>query len=195
MTHVEFNKSRYNNISKDSVIQVQHSTAGGEDGRQVINQTTLANSGCNISGLSIAFVPKFASSKILITAMINHSATYTHAFGVKRGTTLLAAGNEGIKQGASYDANNVLGHQSFSTGGGVIIGQFNNTATGAVNAMRSNYIEYLDTADSVAERTYHICGLSAWEGSGYNLYINDRADGSVSGMACISSITIYEIKQ
>ena len=191
MAHVPFNKARYNNLSKDSVIQVQHKAIN--DTKQLIQQTSLAASGSEITGLSIDFVPKFADSKILITAMVNYTPIWAHAFGIKRDSNLLAQGGHGIIQGASYNQYSTAGTQSNSSDGGVISSIFflHDSTTNNDRKITTN-LEYLDDADSTSSRTYKICAVASFAGGITNLIIGDR---NSNGMSDISSMTIYEIKQ
>jgi len=189
MSHTPFNKSRFNNLSKDSIVQVKHDSLSGV--KQVISQGDLEDA--EITGLAIAFTPKFADSKILITAMVNHAIIWTHSFGILRDSNLLAQGSHGIEQGAAYNASGNAGTQAFSTGGGAIICCFikddstsNNDRTGVSN------FEYLDDADSTTARTYKICCNSSFANTAQNMIIGDRNSNGFSGLC---SMTIYEIKQ
>lgn len=151
--------------SPGSVVQVQHVRTS--DGIDLSVQDLSA-----ISALSINFTPKFSTSKILLTAMINSNATYVSSFGFLRNGTSLSStspnSNAGNTLSTSYYGDNVTTN------------------------MRPTYIEWLDDAGSTSSRVYAAGAVSSWAGVLYTIRINDRSDNV---MRSYSSMTIMEIAQ
>jgi hypothetical protein len=186
------------------IVQVSHAYAGGgandpssgnADGRQFINEVDLDQAGAEIHGLEINFTPKYANSKILLTAMINHNGTYVVSFGFKRDSSLLGtSGSAPPAETADHDHSNANAKNSSSQGAIVTLYAGLGTSTFS-NIYNTNY-EYLDIATNTNARTYKAVGCSSWTGTSRHFFINDRwSSGLASGMACLSSMTIYEIAQ
>lgn len=149
------------------VVQVQTAISNADQTISSVTPTT-------ITGLSINFTPKFANSKIVITASITNSAVYVYSFGVFR---------DGVATG--------------DTTGRVNSNDTNMQVTGYIGWTNSNQllttpVMHAEIAGSTAMRTYDIRGTSAWSGSVYTLYINNRVG---LDMASSSHMIIYEIAQ
>lgn len=149
-----------------SVVQVQHAQTPGT--RYVISAADITA----IPGLTISFTPKFSSSRIILQAMINSSATYVASFGFLK--------NGGYLSGVT----NTNSQGSVATtyyGGGVIESNSYNS-----------FISFSEIANTTSTITYAAAACSSWSGTNYNLHINDRSDDTMRG---ISSFTIWEIAQ
>ena len=152
-----------------SVVQVQTASAGPVV--QVISSTTPVT----VTGLSIAFSPKFATSKIIIQAQLGTSATYVSSFGVfKDGVATVSTSGQNNKN----EPNMQTTHYS----------------TGPTNPdeLFSIPILHSEMAGTTAIRTYDIRATSGWNGTVYALSFNNRGSND---MASFSHMTIWEIAQ
>lgn len=148
-----------------SVVQVQHVRTSSATDMSVQDLSA-------ISGLSISFTPKFANSKILLTAMINSNATYVASFGF-------------LKDGSSLTSTS----PNSNTGTSLATTYYGDSVT---TNMRPIYIEWMDDATSTSARTYAAGATSSWGGTINTLRINDRSDNV---MRSYSSMTIMEVAQ
>lgn len=149
--------------SRGKLIQVQH----------VRTSATLYSIASQdifpIPELSIDFYPKVATSSILVSAMINSSATYVSTFGFLRNDQYII-----------YNIN--------SNSAGSISTVYDGYS--ATDYMYGSYIEYMDFARGTTEKiNYKAAACSSWAGTVNTLYINDRAAGD---MKSFSSMTIKE---
>ena len=154
--------------SPGCIVQVQYAETSAT--RYTISSQNIDD----IPGLSISFTPKFITSKLLLVAMINSSATYVSTFGFRK---------DGTNMISSTDANNTNSTGSISTTYDVEI---------AASVMHNMTIQYMHTPNSLDSATYTVAACSSWAGTLYTLYINDR---STNDMRSISNFTIYEIAQ
>jgi hypothetical protein len=137
-----------------------------------VRQTISSVSPVAITGLSIAFTPFFEDSRIIIMANISGSHTYVNSYGV-------------FKDGAV----------TVSTSGQSNNNEPNMHVTQYIGSSTSDYIYqvpvvHTEIAGSTNARTYAIYGTSAWSGTAYPLYINNRGSND---MASFSHMTIFEV--
>ena len=171
VTITQINSGTSINISATSVITAGTITAilYGSPTYDTIASAELAA----IPGLSIDFAPKFATSKILLTAMINSTSTYVCTFGF-------------LKNNAS--PTGVPGNSNVTSGS--IATSYSGQGTTVLSNMYNNYISYLDSPGTTSMVNYKAAATSSWAGATYTLYINDR---SSFDMRSLSSLTIMEI--
>jgi hypothetical protein len=153
-----------------SVVQIQTASAG--PARQTISsQTPVA-----ITGLSINFTPRFATSKIVLQAHIHTSATYVSSFGFyKDGSATVSTvgfnnANEPNMQVTTYQSGNGGGEDSV-----LVIALLHSEIAGTTNP-----------------RVYDARALSSWAGGVANVHINNRSSNDMAG---ISTMAIWEIAQ
>jgi hypothetical protein len=137
-----------------------------------VRQTISSASPVAITGLSIAFTPFFQDSRIVIMANISGSHTYVNSYGV-------------FKNGVA----------TVSTSGQSNNNEPNMHVTQYTGSTTSEYIYqvpivHTELAGSTTARTYAIYGTSAWSGTAYPLYINNRGSND---MASFSHMTIFEV--
>lgn len=151
-----------------SVVQVQHVRTN--TAYDITNQNIAA-----IPGLTISFTPKFANSKILLTAMINSNAVYVTSYGFLK---------DGVSFGTTSPNSNTLSS---------VWTTYTGQGTGTNTNMYGAYVEWLDdTTLSTTTRTYAAGITSSWSDVIYTVRVNDRSDNV---MRSYSSMTIYEIAQ
>lgn len=147
------------------VVQVQHART---------SPTRYAIATDNISAipeLSISFTPKFANSKILLTAMINANSQHVTTFGFLKDGAVIISNTNTNSTGSIltvYDGQDIAGY------------------------MYGQYIEFMDTISSTATITYAAAASASWSAVVRTLYINDRDSND---MRSVSSMTAMEIKQ
>ena len=152
-----------------TIIQIAFAESG--PARQAIASATPQT----ITGLSISFTPRIASSKIIISAMIVSSETFVTSLGVFQD-----------------------GSPTCSTTGETNLNQNNMDITmyddvNQTNLMYSTPLQTMLSATNTNTRTYDIRAVSQWDGQGpYTLYINNRAQND---MASFSRMFIYEVAQ
>ena len=142
------------------------------DGKQLIDTETWED----ISDLTVTLTPRSASSKFLITAVVNagmNSGGDDCMVRLVRGSTVIGSIN------AEYDTT----HGTRTTGFGQIAGQQGYTGIQAV------VITYLDTPNTASPLTYHIEGINL--NDGHNLLVNYRGAGTFT---TTSHMTITEIR-
>jgi len=138
---------------------------------------TISSTGiAAISGLSISFTPRFATSRILLQAMINHNAQYVTSLGFLK--------NGGYIGPITRAVNN-------SSDGSVSTVYFGAGTTDIGYAWNS-FVQYYDTAGDTTARTYAAAASTSWSSVAYSLIINDRTSND---MRSISSFVIMEIAQ
>ena len=152
-----------------SVVQVQTASAGPVV--QVISSTTPVT----VTGLSIAFSPKFATSKIIIQAQLGTSATYVSSFGIfKDGVATVSTSG----QNNSNEPNMQTTHYS--------------SGPSSPDELFSIPILHSEMAGTTAIRTYDIRATSGWGGVTYALRFHNRG---ANDMATFSHMTITEVAQ
>lgn len=149
-----------------TIIQMQTAEAG--PARQTISSLTPVA----ITGLSINFTPRNSTSKIVIQAYVNASHTHVASYGIFEdgSVTYNTSGYTNTNEG-NMDFTHYIGSSS------------------ADYMVGTTFHTVLD-ASSTTTRTYQVYGTSAWNGTLYNLYINNRASND---MASASRMIIYEI--
>jgi len=153
--------------SPGTIVQVQTVRSG--PARQTISSTSPVA----ISGLSITFTPKFATSKIIIVSHVSHSVGFVMSFGYYKGSSKVVStsgytnSNEANMNTTWYMGNN----------NGLIV----NTP-----------VIHEEDAISTSARTYTLRATSGWAGTTYTMYINNR---SSNDMASFSYMTVYEVAQ
>jgi hypothetical protein len=153
------------------IVQVQYAETSAT--RYTISSQNIDD----IPDLSISFTPKFITSKLLLVAMINSSATYVSTFGFKK---------DGTNMISSTDANNSNSTGSIST-------TYEGGASSDIYLMRNMTIQYMHTPNSLDSATYTVAACSSWAGTLYTLSINDANGGN--DKRSISNFIIYEIAQ
>ena len=138
------------------------------DGTQLID----SESWTDISDLTVTLTPQSASSKFLITAVVNSGMDadgYDGLFRLLRGSTVIGSVNENQTNGW--------------TGFGQIAGQQGFTG------IQSMVITYLDTPNTTSPLTYHIEGINTLDTK--NVTINYRGAGTFT---TTSHMTITELR-
>ena len=151
-----------------TIIQVK--TAQSGPATQVITSTTAQP----ITGLSVDFVPRSSTSKILVTAAISSTLTYVTSFAVYQDGSPTAD-----TTGFTNDNEPDMDFTSYWGG----------TTTDDGRMYMTNLQTTLD-AGSTNSRTYEIRGVSGWVNVANNLYINNRSSGD---MASFSRMAVYEV--
>ena len=174
----------YTQVSvEDLATAVKTSTGDGKvinvwnvtyDGRQLIDTETWED----ISDLTVTLTPQSASSKFLITAVVNggmNSDGDDSMVRLVRGSTVIGSVNEDY----NYQGNGTLR----TTGFGQVAGQQGWTG------IQSVVITYLDTPNTTSPLTYHIEGINL--NNGHNFLINYRGAGTFT---TTSHMTITELR-
>jgi hypothetical protein len=152
-----------------SIIQVLHAVTATT--RIAITSADITGASGLITGLEIYITPKFSTSKILLTAMINHNGTHVSTFGFLK--------NDAV----------ILTNTNLNASGSISTVYYGNTTTG-VDYMYNTFIQFVDTITSTSTIKYHVGASASWNGATYTTYINDR---NSNDMRSISNFTIYEI--
>lgn len=149
---------------------IQIKTTKTEAARQVFTTTTPQL----ISGLSIDFTPKSASSLILVEAVVAGSFTHVNSCGIfKNGSTTVST--------TGYTNRNEPDMQMTT--------YYGQSTTGW---MMNFPLMHYEIAGSTTQRTYAVYTTSGWDGGSYTTYVNNRVDND---MASISYMTVKEIAQ
>jgi hypothetical protein len=151
-----------------TTVQVANSISGPT--RYTFNSATPQV----VTGLSIAFTPRFSTSLILVRASISGSNSYVNSYGV-------------FKDGVA----------TVSTAGQTNLNEPNMQVTQHLGTTTTDWIYqvpvmYYETAGSTAVRTYAIYVTSAWAGTPVLTYVNNRASND---MASFSYMSVMEIAQ
>lgn len=156
-----------------SVVQVITATSG------FVNQTINSSTPVALTGLSATITPKFATSKILIQAVVTASWTYVASAHIyKNGTDLIP----------NHGSNN-------QTGGATALWTHylgGTTDSATADKIFPFSIIYWDLPGSVSPITYDIRANAGWSGGTSTFYFNNRA--SVD-MLSSSYLVITEIAQ
>ena len=133
----------------------------------------------DITGLSLSITPSATSSKILITATINHSiTTYDRwmIFQLVRGSTAIFKGD-------------TAGSRTSAT----IFNSLGNYTGGGVHQLNSHF-EYLDSPNTTSATTYKIQTTRQSDSAPYVVINRGRNDDNASyGGRSVSSITAMEV--
>ena len=165
------------NISPIIQSQIPSFLAGGDLSDFLISYYKWLESSSSItigdiSDLTVTLTPQSASSKFLITAVVNSGMDadgYDGLFRLLRGSTVIGSVNENQTNGW--------------TGFGQIAGQQGFTG------IQSMVITYLDTPNTTSPLTYHIEGINL--NNGHNFLINYRGAGTFT---TTSHMTITELR-
>ncbi len=165
-------------IADDAVTAAKAGFSPGKIGQIVSTHTnatsfsTSASTMTDITGLSVAITPSATSSKILVMATVSASGAATSRFflGLKRGSTVIAAG----------DAS-----------GSRLAGAIAGNETQGSNTIHSTSMSFLDSPSSSSEQTYKVTGCG--EGS-TTFYINRGANDSDASTVARGSSTITVIE-
>lgn len=150
-----------------TIVQVQTVRSG--PARQTISSTSPVA----ISGLSIAFTPKFATSKIIIVSNVVHSKGYVMSFGYYKG------GSKVVSTSGYTNSNEPNMNVTYYDGNGN-------------GSLVNSTIMHEEDALNTTARTYTLRATSGWSGTTYTMYINSR---STNDMASFSYMTVYEVAQ
>lgn len=158
-----------------SVVQVITATSG------FVNQTINSATPVALTGMSATITPKFATSKILIQAMVSASWTYVSSVHIyKNGSDLIpshaAAGTNNQSGGATALWTKYYSGGTDSTPNQVII----------------NPVLYWDSPGVTSATTYDIRANSGWSGGSNAFYFNNRDN---LDMLSSSTLTLMEIAQ
>ena len=136
---------------------------------QTINSTTPVA----VTGLSVTLTPASTSSRFIITAIVNGSMTYVASSLVYR------------------NGSSILNHANNSNAAGAMATTFaTDSPSTAPSLMRQHHINYVDSPNTTASITYDIRHVSAWGGTAYTTYVNDRSGGD---MRTPSTLMITEL--
>ena len=138
-----------------------------------------------VTGLNVSITPKFATSKLLVTASVCYSTEYWQGFGqLWRG---IGGATRALLPGAVGAAAGNRPRFSFA------MNQYHGDSTNSYQ-MYHGSVNYLDSPNTTQAVSYSIAMRSF--ASGYNVYVNrnhndrDQADYYGRGM---SSITVMEV--
>lgn len=152
-------------------IQSVSATTGFGTTKQVINSATKQA----VTGLSVTITPKYNNSKMLIFGYLVSSATYVMGLAIyKNGSSLITGNTQTLQDGGSESLWTVYGPHD----------------TGE-NYNFTYPFMYEDTVSNTNATTYQIYANSGWNGSVFNLHINDRTQDDMRSQ---SWITVQEIK-
>lgn len=127
-----------------------------------------------VNGLSITVTPSSVMSKFLIMAVVNGSMTHVASSIIyKNGSQLIVGGNN-----LNNTAAGKLGVQATTYIGNSV-----------VTNMFQHHILYVDMPGTIEPITYDIRHVSAWSGTAYTTYVNNR---NVADMCSPSSLVIVE---
>lgn len=154
-----------------------------------------------IPDLYIDFKPVFATSRILLTCMLNCNAPHVTSFGFLRdGLNLQQFYVNQIASPASVTASDVSGSVTYSPGtwgwqgnNQNVFGSLHTTYPGndVVDQMWNFFIQSMDTDNrSNARRRYQVGVGASWGDSIRGLRINDRNSGD---MRSITSLCVMEV--
>jgi hypothetical protein len=169
-------------LQKGMAVQT---TWGRSDARTGYSSAASGN-GTTITDLNLTIVPKFATSMLLITWMVNgefSGAAWDNVFVIHRGGALITT--------AGYEGYNFYGGNNRWSG--FVAGQYDNNAD---STMENYRIQYWIPAGSTASQTFAPAVRSA-SGTAYTFFLN-RTVGSTGGdnyEVVISTGTITEIAQ
>jgi hypothetical protein len=148
-----------------SIVQVQHVMSPAT--RQSITTQDISA----ITGLEINFTPRFATSKLLLQAMVNHNGVHVSTVGFLKNNGYIIANTNTNSQGSI--STTYFGHGPTT-----------------IDFMYNSFIQYLDTINSTSTINYKVGACASWAGTVYTLFINDR---NSNDMRSVSSFTIFEI--
>ena len=165
------------------IIQIQHTT---KTDAWSGNMSTVYPAFEEVTGLNVSITPKFASSKIYVTAMINYSTSYWQGLGqLWRG---IGGGSRSVLDAATGDAAGSRPRITFSEN------QYHGSSTYGYQMYSSN-VNFLDSPNTTQAVSYSIA-LRSYSSS-YNVYCNRNADDpddtSYFGSRQISTITVMEV--
>ena len=184
LKELDFFHLPYQKMPPGSIIQVQQ-TAKTDTwaGDMATNYPNFEE----VTGLNVSITPKFATSKLLVTASVNYSTGYWQGFGqLWRG---IGGATRALLPGAVGDAAGSRPRFSFSSL------QYHGDSNTSYQ-MYHGTVNHLDSPNTTQQVSYSIAmrGYS----SSFNIYVNrnqddsDRSDYYGRGM---SSITVMEIAQ
>ena len=164
------------------IIQIQHTT---KTDAWSGNMSTVYPAFEEVTGLNVSITPKFASSKIYVTAMVNYSTAYWAGMGqLWRG---IGGASRSVLDAATGNAAGNRPRVTFCAN------QYDGQTTYGYQMYTSN-VNFLDSPNSTQTVSYSIA-LRSYSSS-YNTYVNrnhddrDSADYYGRGM---SSITVMEV--
>jgi hypothetical protein len=169
-------------VANGGIVQVMTATSGRT--RYLLSASNALQS---IPGLAISFTPKFADSKIVLTAHVLHDCTFVTGFAFTQDGTSLAPAHT-FGEGAGQNNQTASGTHS------PLITTYRWGTVDRQNRLICDHFQQTVDAGSTSARTYRVAGFSSWSNGSqkYGLYINDRSGG---GMAGVSHFTVMEIKQ
>ena len=156
-----------NDVGEGQVMQLRYAQTPAT--RYLIRTQNLTA----IPNLEVTIQPSHTNSKILLMAMVNSNAIHVSSLGFLRNNSILTNGltsNTNVSSGSiatTYHGDSTESH------------------------MINRQIMYMDMPNTTNPITYTVGASSSWNGSLYNLYINDRND---SDMRSISSLIAMEVR-
>lgn len=137
------------------------------------HQTISSTDPQPIIGLEVIITPKFANSEILVISSIASSSTYVSSFGIFR---------DDVATANTSAANNSNQNNMQLT----VFEEANTTLT----RMRQHTVVHSEAANNTEQRYYNVYATSGWNGTSYDLIINNRTS---LDMASFSTLTVMEI--
>lgn len=180
----------------DRVIPVNGVPTGGGGGIIQVVQTAKTDTWASdmatnypnfeeVTGLNVSITPKFATSKILVTASVNYNTAYWQGFGqLWRG---IGGATRALLPGAVGAAANNRVRFTFASL------QYHGDTTNPFQ-MYHGTVNYLDSPNTTQQVSYSIAMRSY--NSSYNIYVNrnhDDRDGADYYGRGMSSITVMEV--
>ena len=160
----------------NTIIQSVFATSGST--YQTITSTTPVL----LSGMSVSITPKFATSKIVVSAMVTASWTYVCSLHIyKNGVDLIP----------SHGSNT-------QTGGDTALFTHYNGPADTSTAGQYNYcapfpVLFVDTPNTTNAITYDLRANSGWSGGTATFYFNGR--GATADMLSSSWMMVQEVRQ
>lgn len=149
-----------------NIVQMQFARSGPA------RQTIASDTPQIVTGLSIDFTPKYADSLILLEAYLCMEWVYVNVTGFYKDGSAIAS--------TSGYTNNCEPNMQYTN-------YFNTSA--APGRIYPTHIMDSEISGSTTQRTYDVRHSSAWSGSTYTTYINNR---SSNDMASFSHFIVAE---
>jgi hypothetical protein len=152
--------------STGSIIQVVYGNMGS-------NTATIASAdNAVIPNCSVSITPTRSTSKILLSATVISNGWFVNSYGFARNGTNIG-GNTNTNSSNAI-VTNFQGHSNVTDQGWCI----------------SNTYQYLDSPGTTSAITYAPTACSSWNGTTYNLTINDRIGSDMRGLTSIVAMEI-----
>jgi len=184
LKQLDFFRLPYQKMPSGSIIQVQQTA---KTDTWASDMATNYPNFEEVTGLNVSITPKFATSKLLVTASVNYSTTYWQGFGqLWRG---IGGATRSLLDGAVGAAAGNRPRFTFA------MNQYHGDSTTSYQMYHSS-VNFLDSPNTTQAVSYSIA-MRTYD-STHNVYVNrnsdDRDVSDYYGRG-MSSITVMEIAQ